>query len=119
MTAKISKPMCTGSAAALLSVLGQVKEGFAQAGFCPFWGSGPGMMGGTWGWIGGIFMMLFWIVIIAAGIFFIRWLITVGKGDGTVSFWNRDSALDILKRRYAGGEISKEQFESMRQDLLR
>ncbi len=28
-----------------------------------------------------------------------------------------DSALDIIKRRYARGEITKEQFEQMKRDL--
>lgn len=111
------KSILTAWAIALLLDLAQAKVGFAQVGFCPFWGSGFGMMGGTWGWNGGIFMLLFWIVIIAAGIFFVRWLISVGKGDGTISLPNRNSPLDILKRRYAMGEINKEQYESMRQDV--
>ncbi len=35
-----------------------------------------------------------------------------GSGSGTAS------VLEILKRRYASGEITKEQYEEMRRDLL-
>jgi putative membrane protein len=81
------------------------------------WGMGPDMMGG-WGmgWFGGIFMIVFWILVIVGLVFLIKWLIQTtssGKTDGRPS----PKAMDILKERYARGEISKEEFETMKHDL--
>jgi putative membrane protein len=82
------------------------------------WGMGPGMMG--WrhgmGWFGMVLMMVFWIAAIVGVIILIRWLwISTGKkGRGTSQ---EDSPLEILKRRYARGEINKEEFEQKKKDL--
>lgn len=42
-----------------------------------------------------------------------------GRGDSANRFEGRadESPLDILKRRYARGEITREQFEQMRRDI--
>ena len=79
---------------------------------------GMHMMWGSWG-IGMIFMMfLFWAVLIVALVLFIRWLITAGgRGHQAVTGPGAESALDILKKRYARGEISKAEFQDMRQDF--
>lgn len=75
-----------------------------------YWGMHP--YWGAWG-IGMMFMMLvFWGLVIVALVFGIRWLITQGREAQT------DSPLDILKRRYARGEIDKEEYEAKKQDLL-
>ncbi len=91
--------------------------GLAQTGGYGGWHMGSGMMG-QWGvgWFGGIFMIIFWIVVLAALIFFIRWLAQSGAqhepaGSGT------DRAIEILKERYARGEINKEEFESKTKDI--
>jgi putative membrane protein len=65
------------------------------------------------GWLRPLFMVAFWALIITGGIFLIRFLIRQGQGRG-----REDSALEILKRRYALGEISKEEYEEKRKDLL-
>jgi putative membrane protein len=81
------------------------------------WAQGPyerwGMhdMWGPWG-IGMMLMMLvFWGLIIAALVLGVRWLARQGSGPQT------DSALDILRQRYARGEINKEEFETKKREL--
>ena len=79
-----------------------------------------GMMGAGWwmtigAWISlllGIGSLALVIIGVVAGI---RWLIR----GGTPSAHGRDPdrALALLRERYAKGEISREEFQRMRQDL--
>ena len=77
------------------------------------WDWGWGMHPMWWGWGLGMMLMmfLFWGLIIVGLVVLIRWLI--GQSREARS----DSALEILRQRYARGEISKEQFDAMRRDL--
>jgi putative membrane protein len=77
------------------------------------------MEGWGWGigWFGGIFMILFWILIIIALVFFIRWLVQNTRGGTAYSRTESSTALDILKERYARGEIGKQEFEEKKRDL--
>ncbi len=89
----------------------------AQSGRYDNWHMGRGMMGG-WGmgWFGGIFMIIFWILILVALVYFIKWLIqSSGRRHSNVAGGNR--ALEILQERYARGEIDKAKFEIMKMDL--
>jgi putative membrane protein len=76
------------------------------------WGMHPmGWMGGMWG-LGMMFMMLvFWALVITAIVLAVRWLSSQGSAS-------RDNALEILRQRYARGEINKEEFEARKKDLL-
>ena len=77
---------------------------------------GPGMMGG-FGWMW--FMPVFWIVFLGLIIWAIVALARrVSQPGSTDSSSRADSALDILKRRYARGEINKEEYEEKKKDLI-
>ncbi len=56
-----------------------------------------------------------WIAIIGTGVFFAAWL---SRNNGRERTDNpQETPLDIARRRYAAGEISREQFEQIRRDL--
>jgi len=74
--------------------------------------SGWGMGYGFFGWL---MMLLFLILIIGAVVLGARWLMNEGK----LEISRKDETpLDILKKRYASGEIDKEEFETMKRDLM-
>jgi len=77
---------------------------------------GPWMMGSFgWGWFMPILMLLFLALIIWAIVILIRGASQSG-GSGAGSS-RSDSALEVLKTRYARGEISKDAFEQLKEDL--
>jgi putative membrane protein len=61
------------------------------------------------------FMWIIWIIIIIAIILFVRSYFSPARGEGELT---KESALDVLKKRYARGEISKEEFEEKKRDLI-
>lgn len=66
-----------------------------------------------------MFMHSFWILIILVGLFFVvRWLAR-SSGVRQIPFLQAGGTgpLDILKQRYARGEIDRDEFERMKQDL--
>jgi len=76
------------------------------------WGMHP--MAWMWG-VGGLamvlMMVLVWGLVVAAVIFVVRGLLAADRRSG------RDTALEILRERYARGEIGREEFEARRRDL--
>jgi putative membrane protein len=81
------------------------------------------MFGGNYGWgpgggmgfgFGGIFMILFWGLIIFGIVYFAQ---AVVKKSGKSE--QGDTPLDLLKKRYAKGEINKEEFERIKDDIMK
>jgi len=78
----------------------------------------PGMMNG-WGmgWFGGIFMILFWILVIVGLVLLIKWLVKNTR-EAPCGRSSSSKAIHILEERYARGEIEKQEFEEKKRDLL-
>ena len=80
---------------------------------------GPGMMPGRgWMWglgmgVAGLVMLAFWGALILGVVVLIRAL-----GGGPGRRWHR-TPTDVLRRRYAAGEITREQYEEIRKELER
>jgi putative membrane protein len=74
------------------------------------WDYGWGM-GFGFGWIA---MIIFWVLLILGIVYFVKMIAGSSKKED-----KQDTAIDILKMRYAKGEISKEEFEKIKDDLTR
>jgi putative membrane protein len=57
--------------------------------------------------------LAFWVLVIAGAVWLVLWLARRMGAVGPA----RETPLDILKTRYARGEISKAQFEELKRDL--
>ena len=72
-----------------------------------------GWGGNMMGWFGGgIMMLVFWVLLIV----FIVWMVREVSGKNLHS-QSGSNALEILKERYAKGEIDKKEFEEKKKDL--
>ncbi len=79
------------------------------------------MMGGFDGFgggmgFGGIWMLVFWGLVIVGVVLLARRL-TAGRSSNSASLAPGKTATDILAERYAKGEIDKDEFEQKRRDL--
>ncbi len=81
------------------------------------------MMGG--GWLIGLFVLLLFLLLVAGLVAAGVWLLTQGLGAKLNAGGPRapvrddDEVFEILRRRYAQGEITQEEYERMREDLRR
>lgn len=71
---------------------------------------------GAWGWVMMAMMLIFWALVVVGAIYAIR------AWSGPPRGWSGppgESAIEILDRRYARGEITREQYQQMREDVMR
>lgn len=74
--------------------------------------NGMGMMvWGVFSFLLGLLLILLFVVVVVAAV---KWLWGQQTPFGTGS---KESALDILKKRYARGEIAKEEFERLKREI--
>ena len=73
-----------------------------------------GSFGLGMGLFGGVFMILFWGLIIVAIVVLVKWLLGQVRPGSTP---DRDAALAILQNRYARGEIGADEFEQAKRQL--
>ena len=69
------------------------------------------------GILGLLLMVLFWGGLIALVIWLVRSIFPVSQQTTKTSAGIEPNALEILGERYARGEITREQYEMMKQDL--
>ncbi len=104
-----------GSTTALLTLSGLSSAAWAQQQGDPYYG--PHMWsGGGWMFFGPLMMIVFVAAIVVVVVLVVRWLGGAGHGAAPYPPPGR-TPLDILKERFARGEIDKEEFEERRRTL--
>jgi putative membrane protein len=82
---------------------------------------GPGMMGGFFGGelgiIGMVIGYIFTALIIAGIIILLIWIVKRAGSSG-IERTSNSGAVEILKQRYARGEITKREFDDIGKDLV-
>jgi putative membrane protein len=77
------------------------------------WHMGQGMMGYGYGsnWIAAIIQTILFVIFLGLIVFGAYYLISGGRPK------SGDSSLEILKERYAKGEITREEYDRMKREL--
>jgi uncharacterized membrane protein len=63
-------------------------------------------------------MIIFWILILVGLVLTINWFIKLNRGENNALIFSNDP-IEILKRRYAGGEINRTEYMATLNDLNR
>lgn len=88
-------------------------------GGCCGWGGWWGF--GSFGWLGMFFSLIFWLLIIVAVVWGVRWLLQSTSMPGSATSSSPAPAGEdpkrVLQLRYARGEITREEYLKMLADL--
>ncbi len=119
MSGMMGSGMMSGMMGSGMMGSGMMNNGFSAQksnGFMNGSMSGFGMMSGSpfmGGFFGYTFMILFWVFVVIGIVWLIRSVMFGKRGTSEIS----PRALDTLKNRYAKGEITKEEFDMIKNDI--
>ena len=71
---------------------------------------------GGYGLFGGFFMIIFWVLVIVGVVLLIKWMVDQSAHGHRPPA--QDRSMEILKERYAKGEVTKDEFDKMKNDLM-
>lgn len=58
-----------------------------------------------------------WLILIIVAVIVIYFVLNRNKNRETLDDSKRESPMDILKKRYAKGDITKEEFDRLKRDI--
>lgn len=96
---------------ALVPLLTMCSGGYNNGYYGPMGGWGH-MMNYGYGY-GGMFMWILFLIVLGVAIYFVVQNVKLKDGTGQI----KETPIDILKKRYAKGEITKEDFDRMKNEL--
>lgn len=72
--------------------------------------------GAGWGWMAGgwIMMVVFWGLVIVGIVALVR---ALSDRDAAAQPKHSETSIEVLRRRYAAGELTKQQFEEMKRNV--
>lgn len=89
------------------------EEGFI--GHCSGFIGGPGFFSGHF--MGGIFMVLFWVLVISGIIWLVKSILVDNQNNSAGNEKNRSSSSinpeELARKRFARGEISRDEYEEI------
>jgi putative membrane protein len=105
------------------TVLGGTLMGPGMMGPGMMWGygnSGAPAVAGSWVWgltmgFGMLMMLAFWAALIVGAVLLVRW--AIGQPRGARSTTRLEDPAEILRRRYAAGEIDQTTYQQMKAEL--